>query len=117
MGAPVVHFEIGCKNVETSSNFYTTLFGWKTAQMGPALTIDTGSGQGIPGHFTALGHEPFRYTTFYVQVDDINASLAKVGQLGGKTVVPKVDVPGYGSFAWFSDLDGNVVGLWTPLKA
>ena len=74
------------------------------------------SEQGIQGHFTALGHEPFHYTIFYVQVDDISATLAKAESLGGKTVVPKVDIPGYGSFAWLSDPDENVIGLWKPVQ-
>src|SRR5437016_6407418 len=114
MSNPVVHFEIGCRDTASSANFYSSLFGWGSAQMGPALMIDTGSKQGIQGHYTALGHEPHHYTLFYVQVDDIAASLAQAESLGGKTVVPKVDIPGYGAFAWFSDPDGNTVGLWKP---
>ena len=84
--------------------------------MGPAMMIDTGSKAGIPGHMTALGHEPFHYTIFYVQVDDINEYLAKAESLGGKTLVPKVDIP-TGSFAWMADPDGNTVGLWKPSQA
>jgi predicted enzyme related to lactoylglutathione lyase len=114
MPNPVVHFEIGCKSTETSAKFYGDLFGWTTQPMGPAQMINTGSTQGVPGHFTALGHEPFHYTIFYVQVDDIAASLDKAVKLGGKIVVPKVDVPNYGSFAWFADPDGNTIGLWKP---
>ena len=83
--------------------------------MGPAQIINTGSQEGIQGHFTALGHDPHHYTIFYVQVDDISAQLAKAEQLGGKVVVPKVDIPSYGSFAWFGDPDGNVIGLWKPV--
>ena len=81
--------------------------------MGPATMINTGSETGIQGHISQLGHEPFHYTIFYVQVDDIEASLKKAEELGGKTVVPKVDIP-MGSFAWFADPDGNTVGLWKP---
>jgi predicted enzyme related to lactoylglutathione lyase len=114
MPNPAVHSEIGCKATEDSSKFYESLFGWSTQQMGPALMINTGSQQGVQGHFTAAGHEPHHYTIFYVQVDDINASLEKAGPLGGKVVVPKVDIPNYGSLAWFSDLDGNTIGLWKP---
>jgi hypothetical protein len=33
--------------------------------------------------------------------------------IGGKTVVPPVPIPS-GTFAWFSDPEGNVVGLWKP---
>jgi uncharacterized protein len=114
MGQPVVHFEIGCRNKETTKEFLTDLFGWETTEMGPATMIDTqGGGVGIQGHITSLGHEPHNYTIFYVQVDDISASLAKAGSLGGKTLVPPVALPN-GTFAWFADPEGNTFGLWTP---
>jgi len=114
MGNPVVHFEIGCRDSARTASFYSSLFGWSTTAMGPALMIDTQSKQGVPGHFTSLGHEPFHYTTFYVQVDNIGESLKKIESLGGKVVVPEQPIPGSGSFAWFSDPDGNVVGLFKP---
>jgi hypothetical protein len=117
MSKPVVHFEIGCADTAKAKEFYGSVFGWSTAQMGPALMIQTGSEQGIQGHFTALGHAPHHYTIFYVQVEDIAAHLAKVVELGGKVVVPKVDIPGSGSFAWMADPEENIVGLWTPAQA
>ena len=115
MGCPIVHFEIGCRDLNKTSAFYCGLFGWKTEAYGPAAMVDTGSKQGIQGHIAALGHEPFRYTTFYVQVEDLQGYLDKIGRLGGKTIVPPTEVPGMGGFAWFSDPEGNVVGLWKPL--
>ena len=82
--------------------------------MGPAGMINTGSEEGIQGHITALGHEPHNYVTVYVQVDNLQASLDKAGELGGNTIVPPQEVPGMGSFAWFSDPEGNCIGLWKP---
>jgi len=114
MSNPVVHFEIGCRDLERSGQFYSALFGWQAAPMGPAAMINTGATEGIQGHMTALGHEPFNYTIFYVNVDDIEAYLAKAAELGGKTVVPRVDIPNYGSFAWIADVEGNTIGLWKP---
>jgi predicted enzyme related to lactoylglutathione lyase len=114
MGQPVVHFEIGCRDREKTAAFYGELFGWSIELAGPAAMIDTqAGGVGIQGHITALGHEPHHYTTFYVQVDDVAAALESVGGLGGKTVVPPVTIP-EGTFAWFADPEGNVVGLWKP---
>jgi predicted enzyme related to lactoylglutathione lyase len=113
MSNPVVHFEIGCRDSAGASQFYASMFGWTGTPMGPATLIETGLKEGIQGHFTTLGHEPFHYTIFYVQVEDINAYLAKAESLGGKTLVPKIDIP-TGSFAWISDPDGNTVGLWQP---
>jgi predicted enzyme related to lactoylglutathione lyase len=112
MGQPVVHFEIGCQDQGKTSKFFADLFGWSIEPSGPAAMINTGGG-GINGHITALGHEPHHYITFYVQVEDVSAYLAKAESLGGKTMVPPVEIP-TGTFAWFADLDGNVVGLWKP---
>jgi predicted enzyme related to lactoylglutathione lyase len=113
---PVVHFEIGCRDSDKTQEFFSKLFGWTMKSMGPAAMISTGSDEGIVGHITALGHEPHHYVTIYVQVDDIEAHLAKAGKLGGKTLVPATEVPGMGHFAWFADPDGNHIGLWKPMQ-
>jgi hypothetical protein len=114
MAHPVVHFEIGCKDKETTSAFYQNVFGW-TIDPGPMGMIDTGSKAGIAGHVAALGHEPHQFTHFYIETDDVAASLQQVEAAGGKTVVPPVPIP-TGTFAWFSDPEGNTVGLWKPTK-
>lgn len=113
MGQPVVHFEIGCRDVEKTEEFYSKLFDWKMQRAGLAAMIDTGGGGGINGHMTSLGHEPHHYTIFYVQVDDVKAYLEKAHSLGGKTLVPPVEIP-TGTFAWFADPEGNTIGLWKP---
>lgn len=112
MAHPVVHFEIGSKDKEKVADFYRKSFGW-TIDPGPMGTIDTGSTSGVQGHIAALGHEPHQFTHFYIETDDVAASLAKVEAEGGRTVVPPVTIPG-GTFAWFADVEGNTVGLWKP---
>jgi uncharacterized protein len=112
MPHPVVHFEIGCKDKEQTSTFYREVFDW-TIDSGPMGAIDTGATGGIAGHIAALGHEPHQFTHFYVETDDVAASLAKVAAAGGKTIVPPVEIP-TGTFAWFADVEGNTVGLWKP---
>ncbi len=108
MPNPVVHFEVGCRDRERTGAFYAALFDWSIQSQGPASMIDTGGP--VTGHITALGHEPHHYTIFYVQVDDVAASLKKAESLGGKTVVPPVRIP-TGTFAWCSDPEGNTIGL------
>lgn len=116
MGNPVVHFEIGCRDLKKTGAFYRDLFGWGLQESGgPATMIDTHSEVGIKGHFTALGHEPHNYLTVYVMVDDLAASLTRAESLGGKTIVPPTEVPGMGHFAWFKDPEGTIVGLWKAL--
>lgn len=65
----------------------------------------------MTGHVTALGHEPHHYTIFYVDVEDVKKCLDKAESLGGKTLVPPVEIP-TGTFAWMQDPEGNTVGLW-----
>jgi len=110
MAHPVVHFEIGCKDLEKTKEFYGKLFDWNLSQQGPAAMI-AGETGGIPGHITALGHEPHQFTHFYVLVDDVGAHLKKAESLGGKTIVPPIELPN-GTFAWMQDPEGNTVGLW-----
>ena len=112
MPHPVVHFEIGCQDKEKTSSFYRSVFGW-AIDSGPMGIIETGSASGIPGHIASLGHEPHQFTHFYIETDDVAGSLAKVEAEGGKTIVPPVQIPA-GTFAWFADVEGNVVGLWKP---
>jgi predicted enzyme related to lactoylglutathione lyase len=111
MGQPVVHFEIGCRDSTRTAEFFKQLFDWQITPAGPASMIDTTAGTGINGHISSLGHEPHHYVTFYVGVDDVPAYLAKAESLGGKILVPPVEIP-QGIFAWLADPDGNVVGLW-----
>jgi hypothetical protein len=115
MGRPVVHFEIGCRDRARTGDFYSKLFGWQITDAGPASNIQTGSPQGIPGHITSLGHEPEHYTMFYVDVEDVQVALDKAAELGGKSVVGPITIPA-GTFAWFSDPDGNMIGLLKPAK-
>jgi predicted enzyme related to lactoylglutathione lyase len=47
----------------------------------------------------------------YFDVDDINAGVAKVKELGGQANEP-ASVPGMGWFATATDPVGNEFGLW-----
>ena len=47
----------------------------------------------------------------YFDVDDINASSSRVGELGGDGGQP-LPVPGMGWFAVCQDSEGNEFGLW-----
>ena len=51
------------------------------------------------------------HSTFYVEVDDLQAKLDAIEAAGGSTVQPPMDVPNGPSIALFKDPDGNLVGL------
>ncbi len=115
MPAPIVYFEIGCKDTPKTSAFYSALLGWTMRPSGPVSYVDTGSKEGIQGHIASLGHPPHNYVVVYAQVDDIAASIAKAESLGGKKIVGPIEVPGQGTFAWISDPEGTTFGLWKAL--
>jgi uncharacterized protein len=122
MPAPVVHFEIGCKDLDKSKAFYAKAFGWEYVAGMPGMGMVANLGphgekktDGIGGHISSLGHPPHQYVTIYILVDDIEASLKKIETLGGSTLVPKQEVPNMGWFAWFKDPEGNAIGLWKAM--
>ena len=116
MGHPVTYFEIAGKNVEDLIEFYSSVFDWKIqpAHSG-SYGIDTQSEDGIPGHILAVTEDMgfSNMVSFYVEVEDLQSFLDKAGSLGGKTIVPPMDIPGNsGSFACFFDPSGNCIGLY-----
>lgn len=54
------------------------------------------------------------YVTIYIAVEDLDATLAKVTDLGGTPLVPPTPIPGVGSFALFQDPEGNTIGILHP---
>jgi uncharacterized protein len=116
MPAPIVHFEIGVRDLSKAREFYGPLFGWEFSTYGSAAMIgNIGAMVGAPGiggHINSLGHPPHNYCVVYAQVDDLEATIAQAQKLGGKLLVPATEVPGMGHFAWLADSEGNTFGLW-----
>ena len=118
MGNPVMHFEIAGKDAKSLSEFYCSLFDWNSSQnVSGIYGLDPASENEVCGHVlpTTDDMPVSNYVTFYVQVDDLQASLEKAESLGGKTCVPPQVIPGsMGSFAMFVDPSGNSIGLYQP---
>jgi predicted enzyme related to lactoylglutathione lyase len=120
MGQPVVHFEVIGKDGEKMRNYYSELFGWDFGDtVGPTnyavLQRDgntNADGVGIGG---GIGTAPEGYdghVTFYVEVPDVEAALAKAESLGwtrmmGPNKMPEVDI----EIGLFTDPEGHVIGL------
>ncbi|HET7194094.1 MAG TPA: VOC family protein, partial [Nocardioides sp.] len=51
-----------------------------------------------------------------IDVDDIDASLAKVEELGGQTLLGRQAVGEMGWAAYFKDVEGNSMGLWQTAR-
>lgn len=111
---PIVHIEFSSRDRAESAKFYGDVFGWEVQDM-PEMnyaTFDPGKQPG--GGFNPVSDQvKAGDVTVYIGTDDIDASLAKIEAAGGKTVIPKSEIPDVGWFAFFSDPTGNVVALYT----
>lgn len=113
MGAPIVHFEIMGGQGDQLEKFYGELFGWKINSNNPMQygMVETGGGpDGINGG-VGPEHDGSRRVSVYARVADLQATLARVEKLGGKTILPPTEVPGGPELAMFADPAGNVTGI------
>jgi uncharacterized protein len=120
MGQPVIHFEVMGKDSEKLRTYFSELFGWEFGDvMGPASYAvvqrdgnTNADGAGIGG---GVGTAPEGYdghVTFYVEVPDVEAALAKAESLGGTRMMGPDKVPGADiEIALFTDPEGHVIGL------
>lgn len=113
MANQISWFEIIGGDADRVQKFYSELFGWKIdanndMKYGLVSAEEAGLGGGIgPNPDGSAG-----YVTFYVGVDDINASMAKAEKLGGKVIMPPTELPDFQvTFALFADSEGHVVGM------
>jgi predicted enzyme related to lactoylglutathione lyase len=121
MSGRVVHFEIPFENGDQARAFYQNAFGWVIMPM-PEMDytiVSTGptgdQGPTEPGYIGGglmQRSEPFQGPVIVVDVDDIDASLAKIEDLGGTTLRPRMEVGDMGFAAYFTDPEGNLMGLW-----
>jgi predicted enzyme related to lactoylglutathione lyase len=120
MGQPVVHFEVIGKDGEKLRDYYSQLFDWEIDAGNPMnyglVQRDgntTSDGVGIGGG-VAGGPEGYEgHVTFYVEVPDVEAALAKAESLGGERVMgpETLDDAGGMVLGQFKDPEGHVIGL------
>jgi uncharacterized protein len=117
-----VHFEIHAADRPRAKAFYEQLFGWTVTHV-PAVDyylIDTGPGEpGINGGIVQrMGPNPDPQDPTPVvahmctiDVDDVDAYVAKALSLGGVVALPKMAIPGVGWLAYVKDTESNIMGL------
>ncbi len=111
MANPVNHFEVLGKDGAALQKFYSDLFDWTIDAENPMNYGIVAPSEGGIGGGVAASLDGTSMVTFYVQVDDLQATLDKVESLGGKTVMPPMDVPGGPKIAQFTDPEGNQIGI------
>ena len=111
MAGEIVHIEFLAGDVDRAQRFWGGLFGW---QFGDSVMpdMDYRMAQTGPQSGVALyASEERGHPKYYFATDDIDASCAKVRELGG-TAEAKTPVPTHGWFAPCADSEGNEFHLW-----
>ncbi len=118
----VVHFEIPAKDPKRASAFYSKAFGWQFNQYpgqeywSVGTTTSDQKGQPTsPGAINGgLGKKSgtLKVLTVTIKVSDIEATLKNLAKFGGKVADKKRPVGDMGFTAYFTDTEGNVIGLW-----
>jgi predicted enzyme related to lactoylglutathione lyase len=111
--------ELNTRDPKAAESFYTGLFGWtaKHSEPQPGMEYTEFSVQGKPsiGMMPMNEHMPEHVPSYwmpYFQVDDADASVAKVKELGGKVMVPPTDIPNTGRFAIVNDPQGAMFAVF-----
>ena len=112
MAGKLVHFELPAADTARARTFWSGVFGWEFSDSAfPGMEywmVRTGEEQGGAVMSTEA---PDRGPIVYFDSDDIDASLAKVRELGGEAG-DRMPVPTMGWFAHCTDPSGNEFGLW-----
>jgi predicted enzyme related to lactoylglutathione lyase len=111
----IVHFEIGADDPQRAIEFYQKAFGWKANKWdGPMdYWLITTGGKEEPGIDGAI--QPRAQTSQpivdVIGVSDIDEAIHKIEANGGTIVAPKMAIPGVGYAAYFTDTEGNTLGI------
>ena len=108
--------ELSTPDPQAAAAFYSGLFGWTLKGMGPAMgdyqLVNVGDTP-VAGIMAPPPGAPPMPPAWgcYVTVTDLDATLARCAQLGGKTLVAAMDIPTVGRMAVIQDPQGATLSL------
>ena len=128
---PVVHFEMPAKDKKRVAEFYSKVFGWNMQQLGEemgsyilAQTAETDEktmmmkrpGAINGGFFEYKDEELYRVPHLVIAVENLDESIKKVEEAGGKIDTKKMEIQGIGMYVSIKDSEGNIIGMLQPIR-
>lgn len=108
-------------DLEKARSFYAALFTWSFQDMGPEFgnyhLISIGNdvvGGAMQYNAEFMGPDPINAWSLYFATEDVDSSIAKAVELGGKSHTPTMQVGEQGTMGEILDPSGALVGLWQP---
>ncbi|MCI0381513.1 MAG: VOC family protein [Chlamydiae bacterium] len=121
----VIHFEIPVDDLKRAKKFYKDIFNWQLEDTNMDYTVVRTvpvDEKFMPKEAGAINGGMFKRTkevkapVVAINVNSIDKYIKKVVAAGGKVVMPKIEIGKNGYYAYVSDTEGNVVGLWEDIK-
>jgi predicted enzyme related to lactoylglutathione lyase len=120
----ISYFEIPADDVKRAKKFYSGILGWDFAPTKvPGIPVEywnisTGKSRKDTLNMGGLfqRREPSARVLMYALVDDVDKAIARVEELGGKILSPKMNLPNVGILVTIIDSEGNLIGLWEQEK-
>ena len=120
----VMHFEMPYKDRDRAATFYAAAFGWTHEKLGPEMgdyllltTALPGERPNMPpnaalgaingGLFPYKPDWPVQFPSVVIDVDNMEAAMARVVAAGGAVLGEPMAVPGVGRYVAFVDTEGN----------
>ncbi|WP_143184357.1 VOC family protein [Rubritalea halochordaticola] len=109
--------ELSTTDPKAAAEFYGKVFGWTSK----VTTLENGSGDytcfatrdgaEVAGAMEPQCEEAPNYWGIYMNVDNVDAIVAKTVELGGKVLVEAFDCPEAGRIAYLADPQGAVFAV------
>ena len=108
----ICHVEVPAPDLAKMQAFYGAVFDWQFSPMMPGYVLfqagDTGGG--LDASMPVADGGP----VLVLAVEDIDASLAAIGDNGGEPLTAKTQISAdHGYYAYFRDPCGNKMGVWS----
>jgi predicted enzyme related to lactoylglutathione lyase len=114
-----VWHDLMTSDADAAKKFYGTVAGWGTMPFdGSPTPYDMWTNNGAPlGGVTAINDEMKQHGVVpswlaSVSVKDVDATVKRANELGGKTVAPPMDIPGAGRYAIIADPQGVSIAIF-----
>ena len=126
MTGRVVHFEVPYDDADRARAFYRDVFGWDIkpvpdfdynfVQTGPVADSGMPAEPGYIGGGMFQRQDDVGRPVITIEVDDMDKAIAAIGEQGGALVGDPQRVGEMGIAAYFTDSEGNLMGLWQTLR-
>ncbi|WP_224361562.1 VOC family protein [Hyalangium versicolor] len=117
-----VWYDLMTTDAAAAKAFYTEIIGWKTQrweqagyEMWAVGEQTVGGMMALPDEAKKMGARP--HWLAYIETDDVDATVKKAEQLGGKVHHPPTDIPTVGRFATLADPQGASFAVFKPTES